>query len=92
MFVMLRSVRRSLKIKLKVSDVGIFKRNFSYLSLSQPGILNSGYPDIDIPKIPLSEFVFSKTSKWENLTAMVRVMKILNYRERYNFNLTINKY
>lgn len=35
------------------------------------GILNSGLPDIDIPKTTVDEFVFENIGKWENHTAVV---------------------
>lgn len=35
------------------------------------GILNSGLPDIEIPKATVDEFVFENIAKWENHTAVV---------------------
>lgn len=39
--------------------------------ISSNGVLNSGLPDVEIPRIALHEYVLENIDKWENHTAMV---------------------
>lgn len=45
--------------------------NFSSAS-SKSAFLRSELPDINIPEIPVNEFVFRKIDRWENRIAVVR--------------------
>lgn len=70
-------VNRSINKKVKVLSTLILNCDKNYATSS--GILNSGIPDLNIPRISLDEYVFENIGKWENHTAVVSLHIILLY-------------
>lgn len=58
--------------QVKILVTRVLKCDTRFLSAGSSGIINSGLPDIDIPKIPINEFIFENMGMWENHIAMVR--------------------
>lgn len=69
MFVLKHLTRGCLNKNVKVLTGPIFNGECKYSSAF--GILNSGLPDVEIPRVSLDEYVFENIGKWENHTAVV---------------------
>lgn len=67
-------VTRTLKkqVKLLASPISNYTQAYPISS----GILKSGLPDVEIPKIAIDEYVFENMGKWENHTAIVSFFSV----------------
>lgn len=70
-------LKKVINRKLKNSLGVIFEKNRNLCS-NVPRILNSGIPDVDIPKVSINEFVWENVGKWENRIAVVSFNFFLN--------------
>lgn len=60
------SSRLNKQVKVNISC------SLRFISSSSSGIINSGLPELELPNVPVHEYVFEKIAKWENHTATVR--------------------
>lgn len=70
MFTLRKLVHNIINNQIKINNCCNFQNYIRFFS-STSGILNSGFPDVDIPNVPVNEFVFENIGKWENLIAAV---------------------
>lgn len=73
MSLMRKLVSSSVKKQVKLLAVRTLKGDVKFSSSASivSGIISSGIPDMDIPRISLEEYVFENIGKWENHIAMV---------------------